>query len=184
MAKHKIGVLLTVLLLAGGCAMAGATPSGAFRPGEATAPPRPASPVSTPRGDGSPLGRYRLFHEVIEYTLETGDPRRVPAVATGPAAARLLDRVRRNHRAGVVQRGHAVPRPTLTALREGPGHGAGTAEIVDCVTASGPWTYRARTGERVGPAPRPRRHLVHATLTKAHGIWKVAALTIPRNARC
>ncbi|GAA1546879.1 hypothetical protein GCM10009678_31880 [Actinomadura kijaniata] len=164
--------------------MAGATPSGAFRPGEAPAPPRPASPVSTPRGDGSPLGRYRLFHEVVEYTLETGDPRRVPAVATGPAAARLLNRVRRNRRAGVVQRGHAVPRPTLTALREGPGHGAGTAEIVDCVTASGPWTYRARTGERVGPAPRPRRHLVHATLTKAHGIWKVAALTTPRNAHC
>ncbi|MEV4252570.1 hypothetical protein AB0J52_05315, partial [Spirillospora sp. NPDC049652] len=70
------------------------------------------------------------------------------------------------------------PHPHVAAVR------SGSAQIVDCMTAAGPYVFRRDTGKRVGDAPAPRRYLAYATLTRADGRWKVAALTSPEDSRC
>lgn len=168
------GKLLLPLLLVSACtAPAGAT--GTFQPKGTHEPSRPAP---QPPGSQAALRAYRRFHEVFERALETNDASRIPEVATGPQARHLHKVIRANRSAGLIQRSHAVPHPRLTALH------APTAQIIDCVTTSGLWTYRARTGARVGAPPKPQRNLLYATLRLTNGTWKVSNITHPRNPKC
>ncbi|MFG2005809.1 hypothetical protein ACGFNU_42340 [Spirillospora sp. NPDC048911] len=173
------GTPLLFMLFVSACnAPAGA--SGEFQPSGTYAPSRPASapPESRAVLERSALTAYRQFHQAFEHALETNDRSRLPEVTTG-LQVRHLDRViRANHRAGVIQRGHAVPHPRLTSFRPP------TAQIVDCVTTSGLWTYRARTGARVGKPPKTQRYLLYVTLHLTNGTWKVAYITHPRNPKC
>ncbi|MQY03711.1 hypothetical protein [Actinomadura macrotermitis] len=183
MVRGWIGAPLGAALLAGGCAPSPAAPGaprpGTLRPGGTPAAAAAAVPDAGADGPAlQVLGQYRRFHQVFEYTLETGDPGRVPEVATGTAAARLLAAVRANRRAGVVQRGHAVPHPRLLARR------AATADVLDCATASGLWTFRIRSGAQVGRAPEPGRYLLYARLVRSGGVWRVDSVTYPRDHRC
>ncbi|MFI6517280.1 hypothetical protein ACIBF1_17120 [Spirillospora sp. NPDC050679] len=173
----RTGALAAAALLAGACTpTAGA--SGDLRPSGSPPPAAPRRAAVPPGGGAQVLDRYRLYHRVLEHALETGDTRRVRTVATGEAADRLLGTVRRNRRAGVVQRSHAVPRPRVAALR------ARTADIVDCVSTSGLWTYRKRTGARVGAPPRAARYLLYVSMARTRDGWKVARISHPRDPRC
>ncbi|WP_067477196.1 hypothetical protein [Actinomadura hibisca] len=172
----RTGALAAAALLAGACTpTAGA--SGDLRP-SGTNPPAPPPPEAAPTDAASVLTRYRLFHEVLEHALETNDTKQIRTVATSEAASRLLAAVRRNRRAGVVQRSHAVPRPRVAALR------ARTADIIDCVSTSGLWTYRKKTATRVGAPPRSQRYLLYVSMARTPGGWKVARIVHPRDPRC
>ncbi|MBW8481434.1 hypothetical protein [Actinomadura parmotrematis] len=176
MALRRTAPPAAALLFAAGCSLPPPA-SGALQPSGTN------GAAATVRGsaaaDGTPvLDAYRRFHEVFEYSLATGDAGRVRQAATGAAAARLLTALRANRRAGVVQRGHSVPHPQLRAAR------AASADVVDCVTTSGLWTYRAATGARVGRAPKAGRYLLYARLVRAKGAWKVALVTYPEDPRC
>ncbi|WP_026413939.1 hypothetical protein [Actinomadura oligospora] len=145
-------------------------PSGVFQSGVA------AAPVAAARTDV--LLRYRRFHQVVERALATGDASQIPDVATGAEAARLRDEIAADQRAGIVRRGHAVPHPHLASVRPD------EAQIVDCLVAAGPFTFRRDTGSRVGGESAPRRSLLYATLSHAGGSWKVTALATPKDSRC
>ncbi|KAB2341309.1 hypothetical protein [Actinomadura rudentiformis] len=165
---------LPFMLLVSACtAPAGAT--GMFQPNGAQ---EPSHAMPQPPGGQAALSAYRRFHEAFERALETNDPSLINEVTTGPEARHLHKVIRANRRAGLIQRSHAVPHPRLTALR------APTAQIIDCVTTSGMWTYRARTGARVGAPPKPQRNLLYATLHLTNGTWKVSNITHPRNPKC
>ncbi|MEU5880406.1 hypothetical protein [Spirillospora sp. NPDC047279] len=186
-------VLPAFVLMPSGCAVpAGADgtlrPSGTYTPmrpgGHARPGAAPGPRAGTPAGAtavpaaGTVLSAYRRYHQVVAYTLRTNDPARVSEVAAGAEARRLNGIVRAHRRAGLIQRAHADPHPRVTALRPP------AAQVADCVTTSGPETFRARTGARVGRPARPRRHLLRATLRLTGGTWKVVKLTEPRAPRC
>lgn len=180
----KLGPIPLMAVLASGCVMAAACASagawskdGAFRPSGTT------TPSPTRHNDTSDiLDRYRLFHQVFEQALETNDESGIGEVADGPIAARLIRTVRAQRRAGVVRRGHDLVRPRLAALRVGSGHGS--AVVHDCVITHGLWTYRMRTGARVGRPPRPQRTRLRTVLTLTETGWKVVETSVPRRARC
>ncbi|MFC5185439.1 hypothetical protein [Actinomadura harenae] len=151
-------------------------PSGVFPNRAAAAPASLAPPAVAART--AVLLRYRRFHQVVERALATGDASQVPDVATGVEAGRLRDEIAADARAGIVRRGHAAPHPRAASVR------AGSAVVVDCMAAAGPYTFRRDTGKRVGGVPAPRRYLLYATLSRAGGVWKVASIATPKDSRC
>ncbi|GAA2603392.1 hypothetical protein SMC26_03520 [Actinomadura fulvescens] len=174
----KSAPLLPFMLLLTACsAPAGAT--GAFQPnGTYATRPTPSPPESRAALERAALTSYRHFHKAFERALETNDPTGLAAVTTGPQARHLHKVIRANRRAGIIQRSHAVPHPRLMALKPP------IAQIVDCVTTSGLWTYRARSGTRVGNPPKPQRTLIYATLHQTGTTWKVTKITHPRAPKC
>ncbi|MCP2336579.1 hypothetical protein [Actinomadura rupiterrae] len=138
-----------------------------------------ASPVAAPVFQPDVLAQYRRFHQVVEAGLATGDSSQVPLVATGSEAAFLKHEVAENEREGVIVRGHAVPHPHLASVRPE------EAQIVDCVMAAGPYTFRRDTGKRVGgEPPAPRHYLIYAAMTHSDGTWKVSSVATPKDNRC
>ncbi|MFC4905693.1 hypothetical protein [Actinomadura gamaensis] len=173
--RGMVYAALALCLAASACTDRTAARGGVLNP-VGTVPSRfAAAPPTAPE---DVLTRYRRFHEVAEKALATGDASQIPTVATGAVAAHLQKEIARDRRKGVVLRGHAVPHPHLAAVR------AGSAQLVDCLAAAGPYTFRRGTGKRVGGAPRPHRSLVYATMSHADGTWKVAELATPKDSRC
>lgn len=124
------------------------------------------------------LAGYRRFHEVFEYTLETNDTSHIGEAATGTQARHLELTVRMQRHRGIVRRLHDVVNPRIARVA------GDTAIVLDCVLSNGLWTYRVRTGARVGPAPKPVRSRLRAMLVQVGGTWKVADIWIPRDPRC
>ncbi|MEV5568570.1 hypothetical protein AB0L06_00855 [Spirillospora sp. NPDC052269] len=153
-------------------------PSGAAESQHVTTAAPVAAPPTAAAARTDVLIRYRRFHQVIERALATGDASQIPDVATGAEATRLQDEIAADTRAGLVRRGHAVPHPHLAAVRPD------EAQIIDCMVAAGPYTFRRDTGKRVGDAPAPRRYLLYAALSHADGAWKVTTLATPEDSRC
>ncbi|MBO2454539.1 hypothetical protein J4573_46150 [Actinomadura barringtoniae] len=175
----RLRILAMTLLLsacAAACAPAGA--SGGFSPSGTYGPRGEAATWAATPSHATVLAAYRRFHQVFESVLETNDPSQISSAATGPEAARLTRLVRANRRAGVIQRSHTIPHPHVATLS------AKSAEIIDCATTSGLWTYKQRSGARVGKPPRPRRYLLYVSLTATEGTWKVNKITYPKDPRC
>lgn len=168
--------ILAITLLLSACAPAGAT--GGFSPSGTYGPRGEAATWAASPSRATVLAAYRHFHQVFESALETNDASQISSAATSPEAARLTHLVRANRRSGVIQRSHTIPHPRVATLN------LRTAEIIDCATTSGLWTYKQRTGARVGKGPRPRRYLLYASLTATEGTWKVNRVTYPKDPKC
>jgi hypothetical protein len=165
-----------MVLLLSACAPAGA--SGGFSPRGTYGPRGEAATWAATPSPAGVLAAYRRFHEAVENALETNDATRIPQVAVDPEARHLTQAIRANRRAGLIQRSHTVPHPHVATLTQR------SAQIVDCATTSGLWTYKDRSGARAGKPPRPRRYLLYVTLTAAEGTWKVNRVTYPKDPTC